>query len=90
MNLRGCETVPELFFPLFTNSSLRELQSQQFYAPDKYLLCLANFICTAIELAQAMDHAAAGLAGWQRGGGAPGEKTGRFVKSGGALAWLKV
>lgn len=72
--------MPELFFPLFTNSSLRESQSQQFYAPDRFLLCLANFICMAIKLAVAMDHAAVRLAGWQRGGGAPGEETGRFIK----------
>lgn len=40
------------------NSSPRELQSQQFYATDRYLLWLANFICKAIKLALEMDHAA--------------------------------
>lgn len=62
------------------NSSQRELQSQQFYATDRYLLWLANFICKAIKLALQMDHAAVGLSCWQLTGGVPGKKMVQFIK----------
>jgi len=62
------------------NSSSRELQSQQFYATDGYLLWLANFICKAIKLALEMDHAAVGRSGCQLTGGVPGKKMVQFIK----------